>query len=270
MGRHLSRSLITLAAATLVLSLGASTASADVSGAVDVAKVAFIHYRADPAGGNASPARGGPAANCPNPSTCADNKWSGQKWAGNSVSYELNASGLTGGSNASAAVSAAFGTWVAATGGGLSVHGTTGNTSCSSAGTTMNGANQVCWRDLTSQFSNAIAVTFIWYYRQNKQIAEADTVFNNGIGFSWAYTDPGACGAYASCNSDTGTSGKYDVRNIGTHEFGHFLAFFGDLYNSRDSELTMYGYGSTGELKKDSLGKGDCLAITKAYGGSCP
>lgn len=68
----------------------------------------------------------------------------------------------------------------------------------------------------------------------------------------------------------TGPSGTYDVRDIGTHEFGHFLALFGDLYGRRDAELTMYGYGATAELKKDSLGKGDCLGITKAYGGTCP
>lgn len=32
----------------------------------------------------------------------------------------------------------------------------------------------------------------------------------------------------------------------------------------------MYRIGAKGELKKDSLGKGDCLGITKAYGGTCP
>lgn len=205
------------------------------------------------------------------PSTRADNKWRGQKWAGGAVAYELNTngSGLSSGT-VSSAVSAAFGTWVGPTGGGLSVSGSSGSTACSSAGLTMNEKNQVCWRDLTTQFPNAIAVTFIWYYRAGKQIVEADTIFNNGSGFARSNTDPGACDTYTSCNASTGTAGKYDVRNIGTHEFGHFLALFGDLYNSRDSELTMYGYGSTGEVKKDSLGKGDCLGITNAYGGSCP
>lgn len=268
MSRYLSRPLLILAAFALVASLGASTAQANAD---DVAKVAFIHYRAAPEAPHANRAIGGPAAQCPDPSTCADNKWGGHKWAGGSVVYELNAnnSGLSGGT-VSSAVSAAFGTWVAATGGGLSVNGSTGSTACSSAGTTINGKNQVCWRDLTSQFPNAIAVTFIWYYRAGKQIVEADAVFNSGSGFTWSYTNPGACDTYTSCNSASGTAGTYDVRSIGTHEFGHFLALFGDLYNGRDSELTMYGYGSTGEVKKDSLGKGDCLGITKAYGGSCP
>ncbi len=95
-------------------------------------------------------------------------------------------------------------------------------------------------------------------------------VFNNGAGFSWSYTDPGACITHSSCNSASGLAGTYDIGNIGIHEAGHFPALFGDPYNLQDSELTTYGYGSTGELKKDRLGKADCLAITKAYGGTCP
>jgi hypothetical protein len=30
-----------------------------------------------------------------------------------------------------------------------------------------------------------------------------------------------------------------------------------DLYNIADKDLTMYGYGAGGELKKSTLGKGD-------------
>jgi len=50
-----------------------------------------------------------------------------------------------------------------------------------------------------------------------------------------------------------------------THEAGHWL-MLGDLYNSTDSELTMYGYGSTRELKKDTLGYGDELGVEYIYG----
>ncbi|MFH0805078.1 MAG: matrixin family metalloprotease, partial [Patescibacteria group bacterium] len=77
----------------------------------------------------------------------------------------------------------------------------------------------------------------------------ADTIFNNASGFSW---------------STTGQSGAYDLQNIGTHEFGHWLQL-GDLYTARDRELTMYGYGATSETKKRDLGLGDTLGVQKIY-----
>lgn len=206
---------------------------------------------------------------CPDPATCIDSKWTRYRWTGQVV-YELDAvgSGL-GQAVAMSAMSASFAAWVSPTAGGLSVSGGLGSTACSAAGAVRNEVNQVCWRDLTDHFPNAIAVTFVWATRGTKQIAEADTVFNSASGFSWSYTDPGTCETYGSCNAPSGLT-SYDVRDIGTHEFGHFLALLGDLYKRLDTELTMYGYGVVGELRKDSLGKGDCLGITAAYGGSCP
>lgn len=34
-----------------------------------------------------------------------------------------------------------------------------------------------------------------------------------------------------------------------------------DLYEDPQQDLTMYGYGDKGELKKDTLGRGDQLGI---------
>ena len=261
------RALTALAAIALVLGVAPSTAAA--SGGSDIVKTIFIHYRAAP---TVDLARGAHAPGvCPDATTCTDYKWRGNKWPSTTVSYELNAGGVSG---ASTAVAAAFAAWthaVADHGGTLSVSASTGTTSCATAGTVRNQVDQICWRDLTSSYPNAIAVTFVWSSRSTKQIVEADTVFNSGAGFSWSYHDPGSCLTYGSCNTDSGASGTYDIRDIGTHEFGHFLALLSDLYTtSRDSQLTMYGYGSTGETKKDSLAKGDCLGITAAYGGTCP
>jgi hypothetical protein len=69
----------------------------------------------------------------------------------------------------------------------------------------------------------------------------------------WSINDPtlGDCG---------GDPASYDVQNVATHEFGHWVGL-GDIYDPNDSELTMYGYGALGELKKDTLATGDTIGI---------
>jgi hypothetical protein len=62
----------------------------------------------------------------------------------------------------------------------------------------------------------------------------------------------------------TGVAGRYDVQNIGTHEAGHTFGL-GDLYDSTDSEETMYGYGSLAETKKRTLEWGDRAGVAALY-----
>ncbi len=115
------------------------------------------------------------------------------------------------------------------------------------ANPSMDGSNTVSFEPLSSAYPNAIAVTFYWYYRGSKALVETDTVFNSD--FPW------------SVNADPN---KYDLQNIATHEFGHWLVL-GDLYSLRDWALTMYGYGGLGETIKSTLGKGDTSGINKIY-----
>jgi len=92
----------------------------------------------------------------------------------------------------------------------------------------------------------AIAVTTTWYYTGTGEIAESDMILASNL--AWSITQPGTdCG---------GQAGTYDVQNITTHELGHQVGLE-DLYSTADKDLTMYGYGMTTELKKDSLGAGD-------------
>jgi hypothetical protein len=107
--------------------------------------------------------------------------------------------------------------------------------------------NTVSFEPLNEAYPNAIAITFYWYYRGSKELVETDTVFNNDL--PWSVTDE---------------STKYDLQNIATHEFGHWL-LLGDLYSLRDSALTMYGYGYLGETDKSTLGKGDISGINRIY-----
>jgi hypothetical protein len=107
------------------------------------------------------------------------------------------------------------------------------------------GYNVVSWG--TYSQANVIAVTFIWYTRGTR-ILETDTLMN--VYFAWSLS---------------GETGKMDVQNIMTHEFGHWCGL-NDLYRDKDYWLTMYGYASYGETYKRDLGLGDILGLQAVYG----
>ena len=105
------------------------------------------------------------------------------------------------------------------------------------------GANLVFWDDLND---GVIAMNTFWYYKESGEIVESDVVFNTD--YAWSLS---------------GEETKMDLQNIATHEFGH--NGLADLYNPRTSELTMYGYSSEGETKKQTLGTGDISGIQELY-----
>lgn len=130
----------------------------------------------------------------------------------------------------------------------------------------LDGSNVVSWKPLSK---GTIAVTYVWYYRTTGYIAEFDILLNNS--YAWTYTAPDMTGvAYDPVGGDfgdpanTGVSKTFDVRNIMTHEAGHTL-MLNDLYTEDAADLTMYGYGSYGEVKKDTLGYGDFLGLNALY-----
>ena len=243
-----------------------SAAPPDNAGKGPLDKTVFVHYpRPEPA----RPAKPGPGGTG---TLSSDYKYSGVHWANPAVSYYVNpANSGVDTSITVAAIRASFDTWDNASG-ALS-YTNVGTTAL--AGGNLDGYNVVSWADISSQYPGAIAVTIVWSYRYNKQIAEVDTLMNIGSGFTWSYTAPdtahdlsGTATADASRYTDPsngGVAGTYDIRNIMTHEAGHWL-MLGDLYNSTDNELTMYGYGSTGQIKKDTLGYGDELGVERIYG----
>ena len=105
--------------------------------------------------------------------------------------------------------------------------------------------NTVTWGELP--YERAIAMCAFWFYPNTKEIVESDVVFSTS--FEWSLS---------------GESGKMDLQNIATHEFGH--NGLNDLYMPKSVELTMYGYGDYGETKKRDLGTGDKLGIQELYG----
>ncbi len=116
----------------------------------------------------------------------------------------------------------------------------------SASGTVYDGINAVSWGSLGS--GGTIAQNAYWYNRRTKIVSESDITFNTY--YTWA-TD--------------GNPASFDVQNIATHEQGHYLVL-DDLYQSYQSAMTMYGYGSEGDLSKRTLESGDKDGIKKIYG----
>jgi len=142
------------------------------------------------------------------------------------------------------ALAQAFATWSNAD--NKHIFNLSGSTSVKKA--KLDGINAILWATINSQ---AIAITYIWYYPSSGLLVEADTVFNKLYRWTISDSSQGDCG---------GVPYTFDLQNIATHEFGHW-AGLDDLYAEEDRDLTMYGYGTYAELKKDSLGLGDYLGI---------
>lgn len=166
------------------------------------------------------------------------------------VSYYINPSGIA--SNYWTyfidAIKAAHTTWNAAGSNLLfSYAGTTSRT------VRQDGYNVV---EARSSFGRTswMARTLVWAFKRGSgnnnyyDIFECDMQFN--LYYRWAIGS---------------VSGYYDVQNVATHEFGHFLKL-NDLYRPLSSEATMYGYIATGETKKRTLEFEDIGGILGIYG----
>ncbi len=118
------------------------------------------------------------------------------------------------------------------------------------------GVNIIVQGDLASDI---IGITSFWFNPATKEVVDADMVLNFAD-FTWS-TDP------EGIPESEGTPGSMDIQNIVTHELGHFLVL-DDLSSPKTSDLTMFGFSDTGEIKSRTLGFGDELGVTKLYAGS--
>lgn len=103
--------------------------------------------------------------------------------------------------------------------------------------------NAIMWKKLGR---STIGVTFAWFSRTTGEVLELDTVFNKR--YPWAI--------FANAPDCQSFPDAYDVQNIATHEFGHWVGL-DDLIEEEEKDLTMYGFSAGGEVKKRTLGRGD-------------
>jgi len=242
-------------ALTLGLVTSAVAAPTGANGPLVLNKITFVHYAGVSADKDGTPAR-------PANSGKALYKYSGIHWddSNTPVHYAVDDGG---GRGFLAGLQASFVTWEADEQSYISFvcdsAPLVGTPSSFVGAGYRNSTNEVGWASLSDSYHNAIAVTMIWYGR-DKHIVEVDTAMNTD--FDWTQNavdgDP---------NTQTGIAGYYDVQDIMTHEAGHWL-MLGDLYNKAASEQTMYGYGSTGELKARTLESGDIAGLRKIYPGA--
>jgi hypothetical protein len=104
----------------------------------------------------------------------------------------------------------------------------------------------------------ALAITYTWYNPSTNLAVEIDTIMNSK--FKWYWSDPGNWPVGEIC----AYQGVYDAQSILTHELGHTIGL-DDEYSSEYAHNTMYGYGSVGETKKDTLTHGDIVGANGIY-----
>jgi hypothetical protein len=221
---------VVLVAALLLV--GAAGAAKPVKEPVD--RIVLIHYKDGVA------ARPAPVMDA------ASFKLLGVKWKAFPVRYLIDPSNRDGlmENSVATSVEASFATW----------DGATSKNLFSNAGrwtgpnpdpTVPDYTNVVYWGSMGDP--KIIAMTTIWYTRGTKELVDTDIQMNDDM--RWGI--------------DVSTA--FDIQNIATHEAGHVCGL-ADLYGPRDTELTMYGYGSPGETKKRSLAPGDEAGLRKLYG----
>jgi hypothetical protein len=145
-----------------------------------------------------------------------------------------------GAATALSVLQTAFGTWNGADSGEQFAYGGTTNVKRARR----DGTSAVLWAKLGR---GSIAVTYVWFSKATNEAVEIDMVFNKR--YPWAVFSDGG----GECQS---APDAYDLQNIATHEIGHWVGL-DDLYDAADVDLTMYGFGAGGELKKRTLASGD-------------
>ena len=167
----------------------------------------------------------------------------------NNWTYNLNVSSVpssVGGANLPTVATKVFGDWQSATGNNV-VFSRGSNTTIDR--NRYDGKNIIAWGRTSG---STLGVTYIRYFTATGLVVDVDTIMNKRVPWSWS-------------NSDTcADTNSYDAENILNHEVGHWIGL-DDHYDTAYQNNTMYGYGSKGEVKKNTLTTGDIAGAAAIY-----
>lgn len=113
------------------------------------------------------------------------------------------------------------------------------------------------WQNIISwgrTSGSALAVAYTVYYIDSRIVVDSDIILNARVPWSWSGNN----------NNNCAESNSYDAQNILTHEVGHPVGL-NDMYTANYEHATLFGYGSKGEIKKDTLTAGDVAGVASIY-----
>lgn len=166
-----------------------------------------------------------------------------------SWTYNLNPSSVpssVGGSNLPTIAGNGFADWSAATGNKVTFNRGADTTVARQA---YDGKNVMAWGRTNG---SALGVTYVRYFTSNGQVVDVDTIMNKKYPWKWSNSN--------TCAEST----AYDAEDIMNHEIGHWPGL-NDMYTANYVDATMYGYGSKGEVKKNTLTTGDNAGAAAIY-----
>lgn len=276
--------LVALAVALIavgIVSSGSAVSPAGASGPAENAgippgfsKVTFIDFpggRSDvivehgPNGGGGPPGQdvGSVCTSGAGTDQCDTNSFDGKKWFELPVLYNVNLRNSGDDGHFLSTIQASAQTWEDDPNSAFDAafNGTTGRKS-SSLKNRMDGNNDITWESL-NRYQNPIAVAIFWSFTSTGEIVEFDVT--NNVNFAWSSNGGPNNTEITDPDSQSGDLTKFDLQNIETHELGHAFAGLMDLTHPSENKLTMYGFGTQGELLKRTLGLGDQWAIRTAF-----
>ncbi len=210
----------------------------------EVEGYAIVHY----AKNFAKPAKPGTGT------TCYGYLAKGAKWKGEAENWTVdsfNNAGL-GSDFVRSNMDSDITKWESAAGTGVDIlgQGTLSEASIT-VSNSLDNKNEVTFAPISN--AGTIAVTYIWGIfggpLAGRELVEWDQIYST---------------KYAWSKDAAGDTSSMDFENIATHELGHSVGM-NDLYTSKCSDQTMYGYASYGEITKRDLAPGDITGIDLLY-----